>query len=398
MELINKNRNIIGLTGCCLINNILYMFLNTFMVAYFITLTNYDYRLISIYYALSFVGILLTFLVCAKTIKNKSQLGIFRSGILLYCVYILIVALLKEKIVTYYALLGFFYGIVQGLFWVAGHTLINEYTSNVENSFISIKSILSKTLKIFFPLIFGVSIELTSFSYIAKIVLILSLIQFSFSLLIRDKEKINKKEYNLKEFIRYIKDNKKFKIVYKISMCDGIVHYLLETLITILIVMTFKTTISLGILTTVFSICSMVSVYIFQYKFKSNKNVLKTSCIFMIISVILLLFNINKISIIIYNLCNSVFLVLLMNTAETKSYSIVNEDKKVIDDYIVEHQIIYQIALNIARISAYIVLFIVSLFNNMFVFKILLFLVTIVIVVYARLMITLDKNTSSKKV
>lgn len=401
MGLINKvkeNRNIIGLTGVCLINNILYMFVNTFMVAYFITLTNYDYRLISIYYALSFVGILLTFLACAKTIKNKSQLGIFRSGILLYCVYILIVALLKEKIVTYYALLGFFYGIVQGLFWVAGHTLINEYTSNVENSFISIKSILSKILKIFFPLIFGVSIELTSFSYIARIVLILSLIQFSFSLLIRDKEKINKKEYNLKEFIRYIKDNKKFKIVYQISMCDGIVHYLLETLITILIVMTFKTTISLGVLTTVFSICSMISVYIFQYKFKSNKNVLKTSCLFMIVSVILLLFNINKISIIIYNLCNSVFLVLLMNTAETKSYSIVNEDKKVIEDYIVEHQIVYQIALNIARISGYIVLFIVSLFNNMFVFKMILFLITVVIVIYARLMITLDKNTSSKKV
>lgn len=401
MGLINKvkeNRNIIGLTGVCLINNILYMFVNTFMVAYFITLTNYDYRLISIYYALSFVGILLTFLACAKTIKNKSQVIILRSGIILYCVYILLLALLKDKIITYYASLGFFYGIVQGLFWVAGHTLINEYTKNVENAFISIKSILSKILKIFFPIIFGVSIQLTSFSYVAKIVLILSLIQFSFSLLIRDKEQISKKEYDLKEFIRYIKDNKKFKIVYQISMCDGIVHYLLETLITILIVMTFKTTISLGVLTTVFSICSMISVYIFQYKLKSNKNVLKTSYIFMIISVVLLLFNINKISIIIYNLCNSVFLVLLMNTAETKSYSIVNEDKKVIDDYIVEHQIIYQIALNIARISAYIVLFIVSLFNNMFVFKILLFLVTIVIVIYGRLMITLDKSISSKKI
>lgn len=389
---IKKNRNIIGLTGCCLINNILYMFLNTFMVAYFITLTNYDYRLISIYYALSFVGILSTFLVCAKTIKNKRQLGIFRSGIVLYCVYILIIALLKEKIITYYALLGFFYGIVQGLFWVAGHTLINEYTSNVENSFISIKSILSKILKIFFPLIFGVSIELTSFSYIARIVLILSLIQFSFSLLIKDKEKINKKEYNLKEFINYIKDNKKFKSVYKLSMCDGIVHYLLETLITILIVMTFKTTISLGILTTIFSICSMISVYIFQYKLKSNKKILKVCCIAMIISVSLLLLDINKVSIIIYNLCNSLFLVLLMNTAETKSYSIINEDKKVVEDYIVEHQITYQIALNISRISAYIILFIASLFNNMIVFKTLLFLITIVIVIYARLMISLDKE------
>lgn len=399
MKIINKikeNRNIIGLTGTCLINNILYMFVNTFMVAYFITLTNYDYKLISIYYALSFVGILLTFLICAKTVKNKNQLIIFRSGIILYCVYLLIIALLKEKITTYYAYLGFFYGIVQGLFWVAGHTLINEHTKNIENTFISIKSILSKILKIFFPIIFGVSIQFTSFSYVAKIVLILSIIQFSFSLLIQDKEQINKKEYNLKEFIKYIKNNEKFKIVYKINMCDGIVHYLLDTLITILIVMTFKTTISLGVLTTIFSICSMISVYIFQYKFKSNKNILKTSCIFMIVSVILLLFNINKFSIIIYNLCNSVFLVLLMNTAETKSYSIVNEDKKVITDYIVEHQIVCQIAINISRIIGYIILFVASLFNNMFVFKVMLFLITIVIVIYARLMIVLDKDLLNK--
>lgn len=390
---IKNNRNIIGLTGACLINNILYMFLNTFMVAYFITLTNYDYKLISIYYALSFVGILITFLIFAKTIKNRGQVIIFRSGIILYCVYILMIALLKEKITTYYAYLGFFYGIVQGLFWVAGHTLINEYTKNVENSFISIKSILSKILKIFFPIIFGASIELTSFSYIAKIVLLLSLIQFSFSLLIKDKEKISNKKYDLKEYIKYIRNNNKFKIVYKIAACDGIVNYLLETLITILIVMTFKTTLSLGILTTIFSICSMLSVYIFQYKLKSNKKILKFSCIAMVISVLLLLFDINKISIIIYDVCNSVFLVLLLNTAETKNYDIINEDEKVINDYIVEHQITWQIVLNISRIVGYIVLFVASLFNNMIVFKILLFLVTLIIIVYSKLMVSLANDS-----
>ncbi len=393
MELINKikkNRNIIGLTGTYLVNNILYMFLNTFMVAYFITLTNYDYKLISIYYILSFVGILATFLILAKTVKNRSQLIVFRSGIVLYCIYILTIALLKEKITIYYAYLGFFYGIVQGLFWVAGHVLINEYTKNVENSFISIKSILSKILRIFFPLIFGVSIELTSFSYIAKIVLILSLIQFSFSLLIKDKEKITDNKYDLKGFINYIKDNKKFKIVYKIGFCDGIVHYLLETLITILIVMTFKTTLSLGILTTIFSIFSILSVYIFQFKFKSNVKILNLSGIIMAISVVLLLVDINKVSIVIYNLCNSIFLVLLMNTAETKSYDIISEDKKVMEEYIVEHQITWQIALNISRILGYIVLFIASLFNNMLVFKILLALVTAVIVIYSRYMILLN--------
>ena len=394
LENVKKNRNAIGLMGVCLINNILYMFLNTFMVAYFITLTNYDYKLISIYYALSFVGILITFLIFGGIIKNKNQVGVFRSGIILYCVYILTIALLKEKIVDYYAYLGTFYGVVQGLFWVAGHTLINEYTKNVENSFISFKSILSKILKIFFPIIFGASIQLTSFSYIAKIVILLSLIQFSFSLLIEDKEKIHPKKYNLKEYVNYIKNNKRFKMAYKISACDGIVHYLLETLITILIVMTFKTTLSLGIITTICSICSILSVYIFQYKLKSNKTILKISSIAMVISVILLLLDISKITIIIYNLCNSIFLVLLMNTAETKNYDIINEDKKVIDDYIVEHQVTWQIVLNISRIIGYLVLFIASLFNNMIIFKGLLILVTIVIIFYSKLMINLDNKNS----
>lgn len=395
MKLINKikeNRNIIGLTGTCLVNDILYMFLNTFMIAYFITLTNYDYKQISIYYVLSFMGILLTFLLLGGTVKNKAQVAIFRSGIVLYCIYILIIALLKEKIIMYYPILGFFYGIVQGLFWVAGHTLINEYTKNIENKFISIKSILGKTLKIFFPIIFGVSIELTSFSYIAKVVMLLSLIQFSFSLLIKDKEKISSKKYNLKEFIQYIRNSKEFKAVYKIGIYDGIIHYLLDTLITILIVMTFKTTISLGILTTVFAICSMISIYIFQYKLKSSKKIIKTSCIAMVISLILLLIDINKTTIIIYNLFNGMFLVLLMNTAETKSYDIINEDEKVTNDYIVEHQITWQIAINISRILGYFVLFIVSLFNNMIVFKILLVLITIVIIEYSRLMSLLSKK------
>ena len=391
-EKIKSKRNIIGLIGSCLINNILYMFLNTFMVAYFITLTNYDYQKISIYYVLSFTGILLTFLIFGKIVKNKSQVIVFRSGIVLYLIYILIIALLKEKIIIYYIYLGFFYGIVQGLFWVAAHTLINEYTKNIENSFISIKSILSKISKIFFPIIFGASIQLTSFSYIAKIVLILSFVQFTFSLLIEDKKQINTKKYNLKEYIKYIKDNENFKNAYRISACDGIVHYLLETLITILIVITFKTTLSLGILTTIFSIFSMISVYIFQYKLKSSKNILRVSTIAMIISVIFILIDINKLTIIIYNLCNSLFLVLLMNNAETKGYEIIHEDKKVVDDYIVEHQVTWQIVLNISRIIGYLVLFVASIFNNLIIFKILLVLVTVVIVFCYILMVKLNKK------
>lgn len=384
-------KSAIGIMGSLLINNVLYMFVNTFMVAYFITLTNYDYKQISIYYVLSFIAILLTFLTFGRIIKNKNQVWVFRSGIIAYCLYILILAFLKEKIVTYFAPLGFFYGIVQGLIWVAAHTLVNEHTQNNTNKFISFKSIISKILKIFFPIVFGVSIELTSFSYVAKIVIFLSITQFIFSLFIEDKAKTYDKKYNLKEYINLVKNNDKFKTVYKLCICDGIVNYLLETLIVILTVMTFKTTISLGVITTITAICSILSVYIFQYKLKSNWKILKICNIMMISSVLLLLINISKPTIIIYNICTAIFLVILSNTGDTKRYEIVSENEIVVKNYIVEHQVVCEVILNITRIIAYILLFVISLFNNIILFKILLLLVTIVILIYSKLLIKLKK-------
>lgn len=384
-------KSAIGIMGSLLINNVLYMFVNTFMVAYFITLTNYDYKQISIYYVLSFIAILLTFLTFGRIIKNKNQVWVFRSGIIAYCLYILMLAFLKEKIVTYFAPLGFFYGIVQGLIWVAAHTLVNEHTQNNTNKFISFKSIISKILKIFFPIVFGVSIELTSFSYVAKIVILLSITQFIFSLFIEDKAKTYDKKYNLKEYINLVKNNDKFKTVYKLCICDGIVNYLLETLIVILTVMTFKTTISLGVITTITAICSILSVYIFQYKLKSNWKILKICNIMMISSVLLLLINISKPTIIIYNICTAIFLVILSNTGDTKRYEIVSENEIVVKNYIVEHQVVCEVILNITRIIAYILLFIISLFNNIILFKILLLLVTIVILIYSKLLIKLKK-------
>ena len=394
----SKRNSIIGLMGTLLINNILYMFINTFMIAYFYTLTNYDYKIISVFYIMSFIFIALTTLILGKIIKNKFQVPIFRLGIILYCIYVLLIALLKEKIVYHYFWLGMFYGIVQGVLWAAGHLLVNEYANDVSNKFVSYKSMISKTLKVIFPFIFGTAIELTSFSAVAMMVLILSTIQFSFSLLIKEKETKNINEYSLKKFITYIKEtkNKKIKYFYKIMFHEGIVNYLLNTLITIMIVMTFKTNISLGILTTIFSICSIVSVYIFQRRLKNSNMVLKVSTTMTVLGILVLLFNINKVTVIIYNLITNIFLIVLINNAEEKRYSIINDDKKIVQDYLAEHQVISEISLNFSRIIGYIILFAFSLLNDITYFKILLAIVSVSIILYSRLMIKINNGDKIK--
>lgn len=302
------------------------------------------------------------------------------------------VALLKEKIASYYIYLGAFYGIVQGFFWSAGHTLIAEHIGKKASSFVSLKSIIDKFLKIIFPLVFGISIEYTSFSYIAKIIVFLSLLQFAFSLLITNKQHLSTQKYSLKEFYRKFKGNTKLHIYYKMNACDGIVSYLLDTLITILIVMTFQTTLQLGFLTTLFSVCSILSVFLYQKYVKRKERVLTFGAYVMGLCMIFLLYSITKETVALYNLCAGIFLVLLQNNATSKRYTISSTIRNVEEKYQVEHQFFSELSLNLSRIVGYGILFIASLFPHMILFKVLLFIVTLILFFYVKLMVKLKDS------
>ena len=384
------DRNSIGLIGTNVINNVLYMFINTFMVAYLFTVTNYNYKIISLYYIASFIAIPLTFWLLGDIIKTKNKVIVYRVGIILYCIYILTIAFLREKILTYCIPLGAFYGIVQGFFWGAGHTLINEVVGEEKTSkkFIAIRAIVDKIARTVFPIIFGASIEVTSFFYIAKIVIPISILQFIFSLFIESKNNNPKENFNIIKYIQYIKKHsmKKIKTVYKLMVLEGIVHYLFETLITIVIIMTFKTSLNLGILTTIFAIFSIISVYIFRkvYKDKNPKKFIIVSAIVLILSIMLLIFKIDKTTVIIYNLANSIFMVLLRNYSDMKRYNSTENYKEIREKYLVEYQVCSETLLGISRIIGYTVLFIISFSNNIIYFKGLLLLVTLCIILYAK--------------
>ena len=172
---------------------------------------------------------------------------------------------------------------------------------------------------------------------------------------------------------------------------EGIVNYLLDTLIVIMIVMTFKTNISLGILTTIFSFCSILSVYVFQRRLKNSNRIIISSTVMTVLSVLLLLFDITKTSVIIYNLITSIFLILLINNAEEKRYNVIENEKKIKQDYLAEHQVIAELYLNASRIVGFFILFGISFLNNILYFKILLVFVTLAIIRYAGLMVKLNK-------
>lgn len=375
-----------------LIYTLIGVFSETFLVAYFLKITNKNITTISIYYILIYTLLSLGSVLMGKVIKkspNKSK-QIMSLGIVTRALFILLIVLLSDKISTNYVLIAIIYAISEMLYWCA-HELIYIDVTNNDNrkKYMSIKKILSKVVNIASPIILGTSIELYSFTKIAVYVFMLSIIQILITLFIRTNIKKEKRKYNFKEFSKLVKKSKLKKIQkYSLSAISyGIVESSISTLIVIITIMTFKTSLNLGILTTIFSACSMISLVLYNKFYNKNnaKFILSLCSIVAVSGVIGLLMNINKTNLVIYNFCYTITFCIFDVVYNTRKGDLVKECK--IDKYREEYIGYTSIALGIGRVIGYVLMLAVSFTNNIIYFKILLAVVTLFAPIYCYLMV-----------
>ncbi len=388
---IGKNAKL--LIASDLIYTLTAVFLETFLVAYFLKVTNESITKISIYYILMYTLLSLGNVLMGKIIKkypNKSQ-SIMSLGIVTRALFILLIVVLSDKIATNYILIAIVYAFSEILYWCA-HELIYVDVTNNDNrkKYVSIKKILSKIVNVVSPIILGTSIELYSFTKIAIYVFILSVIQIVITLCIKiDIEIGEKPKYNFKKFIEYVRQNK-LKKVQKYNMSGvayGIVESSISTLIIIITIMTFKTSLNLGILTTIFSICSMISLMLYNkfYNKNSAKFILALCSIVVVAGVVGLLINISRTSLIIYNFCYIVTFCIFDVVYNTRKGDLIKECG--IEKYREEYIGYTSISIGLGRVIGYLLMLIVSFTTNIIYFKILLAVVTLFAPVYCYLII-----------
>lgn len=387
---IGKNAKL--LIASDLIYSLTGVFVETFLVAYFLKVTNKNITTISIYYILIYTLTSLGNVVMGRIIKrapDKSK-QIMSFGIVARALFILLIVLLSKKIATNYILIAIIYAFSEILYWCA-HELIYIDVTNNDNrkKYMSIKKILCKIVNVISPIILGTSIEFYSFTKIAVYVFALSVIQILITLFINTNIKKEKRQYNFKEFIEYIKRNKLKKIQkYNLSAISyGIVESSISTLIVIITIMTFKTSLNLGILTTIFSAFSMLSLMLYNKFYNKNnaKFILALCSVVVVIGVIGLLINISKTSLVIYNFCYMVTFCIFDVVYNTRKGDLVKECK--IDKYREEYIGYTSIGIGIGRIIGYVLMLIVSFTSNIIYFKILLAVVTLFAPIYCYLIV-----------
>jgi len=377
------------------------IFSRTFLVAYFYELTSQNLRIISSYYLIAYLLVGLCFWLMGDLIKTKNKLTFYRSGIIFNCLYIFSILAIGKNASQLYWLLGIVYGLSQGVYWVACHNMINSFTSTSNcKKYITSREIWLNIVKIILPFILGTSIHFSSFINVTIAILVVTFFQLLFSFFIKEENDncTSSQSFNLLAYLSKLKKlEEKAETLYHYYyyiFFSAIVEGAMTTLITVMIMMTFSSTLDLGILTTLFSLCTVVTIYVFQrfYQKKHSKKYIYTCFIFMIFSTLILVFDINKFSVIVYNFCNAIFIIILSNIGNIQRYNSLN--RLGLNNNVAEHQAFCEICLAFGRFVAYGSLFIVSFFNNTTSFSVLLFIFTLCLIPYTIHILAMEKDTS----
>lgn len=376
---------------------IMIIFLGPFLTAYFIKISSESIIDLSIYYILSYLLLAIGSFIVASLIKNRFRIGMFRIGVITNFIYIMSIVILKEKVVDNLWLISILYGISQSAYWFPYNLFVIDKIENSERTSYTVKkNLVVNSIGVLFPILLGTAITITNFELTSTIILAISVIQIILSfMLIPDNHVSNLEKYHVCETWNKINKNKQVKKMCIVEFLIGftVSDGALGTLITILIFNAFKTDMNLGIITSISTILSMCAIKLYEklFKNKSDKKILILSSIIPAISVLLVLFNTNNITIIIYSFCYEIFVngilslnrsIRLFNIADSK---IINKEDQS------EFFSIREGILNLGRMVSYSILLFAGISGSRMALNISLSILTLSIIVMGFVLKDIEK-------
>lgn len=378
------------------IKKIMTIFLGTFLTAYFISTSTNSILNIAIYYIFTYATMALSTLVVAALAEKRNRIKIFRIGIILNFIYILIIILLKEKIINYLPIISILYGISASCYYFPYNLFIINKVKNTERTNYMVKLFITiSVVGILFPIIFGSIITITNYILTAVIVLFISLIQIILSFFITDNHNGDLEEYNLKKAWLELKKNKQVinclagEFFIGMNICNGA----LEAVMVILILNSFKTNINLGIITSIATLLSIlvVKIYGLIYNKRDDKKVIIISSIIPVISLIIFLILKTNTTVIIYKFSYVIFAEILSLVRKIKIFNLSNS-KIVNKSNQCEFNAIREVTLNVGRVTGYTLLLLAGLTQSAVVLNIITIILTLSLLVMSINLTKVKKN------
>ena len=380
MSKFNKNQR--SLMSVHMLRVVLEIFTSTFLTSHIVSI-NPDNVLgtgllnIGIFYISQFLVYSFIYLFISHFVDKSNRVSFLRIGIFVNTCLLIALVFWGEAISNWIVLAGALCGFSDAFYYSSYLVMKNELTNRGNmDKFNILIIILTNTIKIVVPTILGFLIDASSYSNIAIYIVAITIVQFALSFLIKSKRPENSK-FELKPYFNYLKQNpevrNKIKYTYINASLVGPKNTY-KIIVVILTIFTFKTNLSLGFFTSIFSVLTMTLLLLYK-KVDGSPKVNKFFVYLFIgmlpvFSCLALVIWLNKITLVIYNLCLTIAIYISEYFGSMERDAIIkNIGKK---EYIAEHQFVVETIQNTSKILSYALFIIVGLISNIVAFKILL--------------------------
>ena len=320
-----------AMLGTHTLNNTVSIFVSTFLISYIYSIsTNYVMN-VALFYMFNYCSMVVFYYLISNIIDKTDRVTFYRIAIVIRSVFIVCVVFWGASLAKYVVLAGLLHGFAR----YSGFQLIACEITNIV-----------------VPIVLGRIIDSATFVDCAKIILGVAITELILSIFIKSKRPENS-GFNMKGFISDIKLKGKTGRLVILSIIIG-GFYGLTTVIaplkTIIIMYEFGSDFSLGIITSIVAVVTLVTITLLRKytRIGNRKIVFLISGILPIISTLLLVINVCKTTIIIYSFMTAVCMV-----SHSMSFDIIrNIILKKLDLYddIAEYQCAIEVVMGIERI------------------------------------------------
>lgn len=366
------------------IGKIISIFLDTFLAAYFYKISEQNILYLSIYNIVGWIIATMGAVLVSNIIKRKDKVKLYRFGIIVKSLYIFMIILMGEKIINYIYVIGIMYGISTATTGFPFNMIESENISEKERSkYIGYASVATEVISLTIPIVIGAYITIQSYQVAAVLILVFSILKLLLSFKIKNIN-MQEQKVNLREFYKVLRQNTTLKKLYIIEFFKGINRYgVMSLVVSLLIIYQTNNELELGSWTALFSLFTIIAMYLFgkYYNKDRKKKLLAISTIAMLISFGCILYKINMVSVILYNIVYYVFMNIILKITEVDLFDYSNQEPYK-EQFNTEYFIFREIFLNTGRILGYLVLLVcvgitqeISYLNLLFIFIIISILI-----------------------
>ena len=379
------NREQKSIIAIASLKNVMGIFLGPFLTAYFLKTTEDSLILISFYYIITFLVLALGTLIVARIVNNRFRIQMYRIGVITTFIYMLSIVFLQEKIVYFLPLIAILNGTALATYWYPYNLFVTNKIDNKDRvKFTVTANTVSSIVGVVTPIVLGTIITSSNFKLTSIIITILAGIIILLSFVLKTEKNYDLPKVTYNDTWNYLLSYKATRkalfteFLIGLTASDGA----LNILTTVLIFTSFKTDLNLGIITSIATILKIIYIKLYQHKFKgkNDKKIVLISSLIPALSLLMLLFLKTNVTVVIYNICFTVFTGLISMVSEIRLVNVSNSNL-VDKDTQIEFLAFKELVLNLGRIASYdlvLVLTFINIKNSLYVLLVILTLMTIV--------------------